>query len=105
MSRLIVCALVALAFTGAAFAHNTPYGFTKRDVLRHQTRLQYALNSLPVFRDLDAKVVCEGENPVKLRGGATGYRHIRCFTGLNTADWLYHLNRRGYEFVTRPYVP
>lgn len=108
MRLLIVLSLaLLLGGTGQAVAsstlatHNTPYGFSVRDVLRYQARLNYFLRpNLPG----KPRFVCRGENPVTLRGGRRGYHHIRCYTGLYIPDFLYHIGRTGKVFLTRPYV-
>jgi hypothetical protein len=97
-------ASIALGIAGLASAHNTPFGFTERDVLRHKARLDYAFSHLKPLKQLNAKFICKGENPIRLVGGQRGYRHIRCFTGLYIPDFLYHLNVSGHELLTRPYV-
>jgi hypothetical protein len=107
--RRVTFVVVALAVAAVSAplpiqAHNTPYGFTQRDVLRHKARLDYAFSHLAPLKQLDARFTCKGENPITLVGGRRGFRHIRCFTGLYIPDFLYHINASGHEALTRPYV-
>jgi hypothetical protein len=84
----------------SAVSHNSGYAFTQHDVMVRRTALRWALNRIfPDFAPVD--VTCWGLNPVSLRSGGTGFRHVRCTTGLNIPDFVYHLDRNGDFFVTR----
>jgi hypothetical protein len=99
--------IVAVVFASFCFAIASPaawgggrYAYSVHDVLVHKTRLRFALNNLfPSLAPVD--VICNGQQPVRLASGAPGYYTIRCTTGLNIPDFIYHLNSQGHEYVTR----
>ena len=84
----------------AAASHMSGYAFTRHDVMVRRTGLRWVLNrTFPDFAPVD--VSCRGLNRVTMRSGETGFRHVRCTTGLNIPDFIYHLDRNGNFFVTR----
>jgi hypothetical protein len=86
--------------TPSVASHSTGYAFTRHDVMVRRTGLRWALNRIfPDFAPVD--VTCRGLNPVSLRSGGMGFRHVRCTTGLNIPDFIYHPDRNGDFFVTR----
>jgi hypothetical protein len=97
---LLMLPLALLVLNAAGTAQAGRYAYTQHDVLVHKTRLRWALNNLfPSFAPVD--VFCSGKQPTALVGGARGYFTIRCTTGLNIPDFIYHLNSSGHEYVTR----
>jgi len=90
--------MAVLAFVPVAGAGR--YAYSQHDVLVHKTRLRWALNNLfPSFAPVD--VFCHGQQPTTLTTGSRGYFTIRCTTGLNIPDFVYHLNSQGHEYVIR----
>ncbi len=97
---LSVIVAAAALLSPAASGHNTPYLFPPHQVLVRQTALQYVLNNaFPAFAPITVK--CWGLNTAPMQGGGTGFHHIRCATGLNIPDFIYHLDAHGKMFVTR----
>jgi hypothetical protein len=109
LTALVAAAMAAFCASAAippasahasAASHNNGYAFTRHDVMVRRTGLRWALNRIfPDFAPVD--VTCWGRNPVSLRSGGRGFLHVRCTTGLNIPDFVYHLNRNGDFFVTR----
>jgi hypothetical protein len=54
-----------------------------------------------VLQSLGIHAYCNGEAPVKLRDGATGYLRVRCTTNGNMPDFLYWLDNAGREHMQR----
>jgi hypothetical protein len=100
---LLTTIAVSALLAPAATAHNNNYAFQAREVRIKQNNLRYLFNSLPAFEDWGPHVVrCRGLNPVTMRDGSRGYRHIRCVVEtMNVPDFIYHINANGKVFTTR----
>jgi hypothetical protein len=98
-------ALVALVvsmgvITSGASARSDSYAFAAHDVFVHQGLLAHSMDYLfPSLAPIQVK--CWGVGAVTLRGGGRGYNTIRCTVSLQIPDFIYHLDARGNQYVTR----
>jgi hypothetical protein len=100
-----VVTLAALALVSAGTAQGSSmraeaWAFPAHQVLVKQGLLRRVLND--AFSSVaPIEVHCRGLHPVALASGGRGFLQIRCTTSLNIPDFIYHLDSRGKQYVTR----